>query len=95
MNREVVSKISITDQDITDFYNQNHAQFNVREPQFRVAQIVVTPRPGPQVRNRKNDKATTDGEARRKINALLAKINDGADFAQVAMDYSEDSVTAA
>ncbi|HTU43910.1 MAG TPA: SurA N-terminal domain-containing protein, partial [Bryobacteraceae bacterium] len=32
LNREVVAKISITDQDITDFYNKNRAQFNVTEP---------------------------------------------------------------
>ena len=47
LNREVVAKISITDQDVTDFYNQNRAQFNVAEPQYRIAQIVVTPQPGP------------------------------------------------
>src|SRR6202142_1564033 len=29
LNREVVAKISITDQDISDFYNKNRAQFNV------------------------------------------------------------------
>jgi len=26
------------------FYNANKAQFNVAEPQYRIAQIVVTPR---------------------------------------------------
>jgi len=94
INREVVAKISISDQDVTDFYNQNRAQFNVAEPQYRVAQIVVTPRKDAVVRNRKNDDATTDAEARRKCAALLAKLNQGADFSQVAMDYSEDPTTA-
>src|SRR5579864_1234162 len=28
INREVVSKVSVTDQDIADFYNTNKAQFN-------------------------------------------------------------------
>jgi len=42
LNREVVAKISITDQDVADFYNANKAQFNVAEPQYRIAQIVVT-----------------------------------------------------
>jgi len=32
LNREVVAKISITDQDVTDFYNSNKAQFNVAVP---------------------------------------------------------------
>ncbi len=95
INKDVVSKISITDQDVAEFYNQNRAQFNVAEPQYRIAQIVVTPRKDPQVRNRKNDDATTDAEARRKCAALIARLNTGVDFTQLAMDYSEDPVTAA
>jgi len=94
INRDVVSKITITDQDVADFYNQNRAQFNVPEAQFRILQIVVTSRKDPQIRNRKSDDATTDAEARRKAAALLERLRGGADFAQLAMDYSEDSVTA-
>ena len=90
INREVVAKITVTDQDVQDFYNQNRAQFNVSEPQYRLAQIVITPHKDPQLRNRKNDDATTDAEARRKAAALEQQLSTGADFAQVAMDYSED-----
>ena len=93
LNREVVAKISITDQDVADFYNQNKAQFNVAEPQYRIAQIKVTPRKDPQVHNLKNDDATTDAEARRKIQMLLDRLNAGADFAQLAMEYTEDPAT--
>ena len=95
INREVVAKITVTDQDVQDFYNQNRAQFNVAEPQYRLAQIVVTPRQNPQLRNRKNDKATTDAEAKRKVAALAQQLNAGADFAQIAMDYSEDPASSA
>lgn len=91
LNREVVAKISITDEDVTNFYNQNRAQFNVAEPQFHIAQIVVTPRPDPTSHNRKNDKATTEAEAKRKVELLEQKLAGGADFSQLAMDYSEDS----
>ena len=90
LNREVVAKISITDQDVADFYTQNHAQFNITEPQYHVAQIKVTPRPDPQVHNRKNDDAKNDADARRKVALLQEKIAAGADFSQLAMDYSED-----
>jgi peptidyl-prolyl cis-trans isomerase SurA len=95
MNREVVAKISITDQDVTEFYGANKAQFNVAEPQYRIAQIVVTPRKEPQIRNRKNDDATTDAEAQRKVKMLVDRLNSGADFAQLANDYSEDMNSAA
>ncbi len=94
INREVVSKITITDQDIGDFYNANLAQFNVAEPQYHVAQILITPVKDRQIRNRKNDDATTDAQAQKKAAALLKAIDGGADFAQVAMDYSEDPANA-
>jgi len=95
LNREVAAKISISDQEVTDFYNANHNQFNVAEPQFRISQIVITPRRDPQIRNRKNDDATNEAEAERKAKMLMDKLNSGADFAQLAMDYSEDPNTAA
>jgi peptidyl-prolyl cis-trans isomerase SurA len=95
INREVVAKISITDQDVQDFYNANKAQFNVAEPQYRIAQILVTPRKEPQIRNRKNDDATNEAEAVRKVKMLMDRLNSGADFAQLAMDYSEDMNSAA
>ena len=95
MNREVVAKISISDQDIADFYASNKQQFNVAEPQYRIAQIVVTPRKEPVVRNRKNDDATNEAEVSRKVKMLMDRLNSGADFATLAMDYSEDINSAA
>jgi len=95
LNREVAAKITITDQDVVDFYNANRNQFNVAEPQYRVSQIVITPRKDAQVRNRKNDDATNDAEGLRKAKMIEDKLNSGADFAQLAMDYSEDPNTAA
>src|ERR1700686_1697138 len=95
LNREVVAKISITDQDVTDFYNANKAQFNVAEPQYHIAQILVTPRKEQQIRNRKNDDASNEAEAQRKVKMLMDRLNSGADFAQLAMDYSEDMNSAA
>jgi len=91
----VAAKVSISDQDVTDFYNTNRNQFNVAEAQFRISQIVITPRKEPQVRNRKNDDATNEAEAQRKAKMLMDKLNSGADFSQLAMDYSEDPNTAA
>jgi peptidyl-prolyl cis-trans isomerase SurA len=90
LNHEVVAKISISDQDVADFYNQNKDQFNVREPQYHLLQIKVTPQKDPVIRNRRNDDATTEAEARRKIQMLLDRLNAGADFVQLALDYSEN-----
>src|SRR2546423_3878555 len=94
LNREVVARISITDQDVSEHYNANKSQFNVVEPQYWIAQILVTPRKESQIRNRKNDDATNEAEAQRKVKMLMDRLNSGADFAQLAMDYSEDVNTA-
>lgn len=93
LNKEIKSKITISDSDIANYYNQHKAEFNLIEPQYHVAQIVVTSQPG-QVRNLKNDKAQSEAQARTKIQQILNRVESGEDFATVAMNYSEDPNTA-
>lgn len=90
-NKEITSRISITDQDIADHYNSNKSSFNLPEPQMRLAQIVVTPVPDPNVKNLKNDNATTDEAAQKKIQTLEARIRQGEDFNILAQNFSEDA----
>jgi parvulin-like peptidyl-prolyl isomerase len=90
LDQEVTSKIVVTDEDISAFYEQNRAQFNLPETQFRLAQIVVTPTRNAQLQNRANSDAATAAEARQKANMLMEQLRGGADFAEVALDYSED-----
>jgi peptidyl-prolyl cis-trans isomerase SurA len=90
-NKEITSQISITDKDISDFYNSNKASFNLAEPQIHMAQILVTAGPDPNVRNLKNDKAQDDTQARKKIENLYARLRQGEDFAMLAQNYSEDT----
>jgi len=93
INKEVSSKINITDQDITNYYNAHKGEFNLIEPQFHLAQIMVTPTPNPQVQNQ-NDKAQNDADARKKIQMIQNRLDSGDDFATLAMKYSEDPETA-
>ncbi len=93
LNKEITSKINVTDQDITDYYNAHKAEFNLIEPQYHLAQIWVTTQPNPQVHNLKNDKAQNEAEARKKIQMLMNRLDSGDDFATLAMNYSEDSET--
>ncbi len=93
-NKELTSKISITDKDVRDFYTQHKDTFNFPEPQVRMAQIVVTPHPDPSVHNLKNDKAQNDDQARQKIAMIEARIRQGEDFGMLAQNYSEDPNTA-
>jgi peptidyl-prolyl cis-trans isomerase SurA len=88
--KEITSQISITDKDISDFYNSNKASFNLSEPQIHLAQILVTPSPDPNVHNLQNDKATDDESARKKIDSILSRIRQEEDFTKLAQNYSED-----
>ena len=89
-NKEITSHISISDHDVSDFYNSNKSSFNFPEPQVHVAQILVTPNPDPSVRNLKGDKAQNEDQARKKMDMLLARLKQGEDFGVVAQNFSED-----
>jgi len=93
LNKEITSKINVTDQDITNYYNAHKAEFNLIEPQYHLAQIWVTTQPNPQVHNLKNDKAQNEADARKKIQMLANRLDSGDDFATLAMNYSEDTET--
>jgi len=95
INKEITSHITITDAEVTNFYNANRASFNLAEPQVHMAQIVVTPQPDASVRNLKNSKAQNDAEARTKILDIEGRLKRGDDFGMLAQNYSEDASTAA
>ena len=92
LNKEITSKISISDQDISDYYKAHTAEFNFVEPQYHLARILVSPLPNPQA---PNNKAQNDTEARKKIQTILNRLDSGDDFATLAANFSEDTETAA
>jgi peptidyl-prolyl cis-trans isomerase SurA len=91
LNKEITSKISISDQDISDYYKAHTAEFNFVEPQYHLARILVSPIPNPQA---PNNKAQNDTEARQKIQTILNRLDSGDDFATLAANFSEDNETA-
>ncbi len=93
LNKEVTSKINVTDQDISNYYNAHKSEFNLVEPQYHLAQIFVTTAPNPQVHNLKNDKAQNEADARKKIQMIVNRLDSGDDFGTLAMEYSEDMET--
>jgi peptidyl-prolyl cis-trans isomerase SurA len=92
MNKEVASKIDVTQKDIDDYFAAHKSEFNLIEPQYHLAQIFVTPTPNPQVHNQ-NNKAQNEGDARKKIQMISNRLDSGDDFATLAMNYSEDPET--
>jgi peptidyl-prolyl cis-trans isomerase SurA len=90
VDQEVGSKITVSDQEVSDFFNANKAQFNLAEESYHLAQIVVTPVRDQQIANRSGDDAATPQTALAKVQMLMERLKEGASFADLAVGYSED-----
>jgi peptidyl-prolyl cis-trans isomerase SurA len=94
IEHEVSSKITVTDQDINDFFQANKAQFNLAEDAYHIAQIVVTNVKEPQITNRTGDDAATPQAAAAKAQMLMERLKSGTPFNELAADFSEDAQSA-
>jgi peptidyl-prolyl cis-trans isomerase SurA len=83
LNKEIASKVSISDADIQTYYDQHKADFNLIEPRYYVAHIQVAQ--GPE---------QTIDQAHKKIQMIYNRLESGEDFAALAGQYSEDPNTA-
>jgi peptidyl-prolyl cis-trans isomerase SurA len=90
ITQEVDNKVTVTDKDVTDFFNANRAQFNLPEEAYHLAQIVITPVREPQITNGTGDDATSPQAAASKAQMLMARLKEGAQFSELARGYSED-----
>jgi peptidyl-prolyl cis-trans isomerase SurA len=94
IDNEVGSKITVTAQEVSDFFLANRSQFNLAEEAYHLAQIVVTPVRDAQVANRTGDDATTPQAAAEKVKMLMERLKAGASFGDLALGYSEDPESA-
>lgn len=94
MENQVQSKVQVSDAEVSRFFEENQDIFNIKEQQFRIGQIVVSPDPSVPVSNLRNDKALNEDQALRKIEMLTGRLQAGDDFGQLAREYSEDPQTA-
>jgi peptidyl-prolyl cis-trans isomerase SurA len=94
IQREVTDKVVVTDAEIAAFYEANRAQFNLPEDAYHIAQIVITPVREPQQTNRTGDDAASPEAAARKAQGLMERLKQGAQFSQLAADFSEDAQSA-
>ena len=92
INKEIESKINITDADITNYYNAHKSEFNVIEPQYHLAWIVVTTGPAQQP-GMQSPRNISDADARKKIQTVRNQLATGQDFGALAMNFSEDPNT--
>src|SRR6266550_170712 len=81
-------KISISDREVEDYYNNNRQQF-INSRGVALAVIIVDPADNSGSGIAQND-AKNDAEAKLKIDNVYQQLKGGADFATVARSKSED-----
>jgi peptidyl-prolyl cis-trans isomerase SurA len=91
LNKEIESKINITDAEITNYYNTNKAEFNLIEPRYHLAQIVVTGAPPQQGPVQQTRRPPNEAEAKKEILSIRNRIDSGEDFATLAAQFSENA----
>jgi peptidyl-prolyl cis-trans isomerase SurA len=89
LNKEVKSKITISDADLTNYYNSHKAEFNRVEPGYDLAQIIVYTAAMPGA-----SRPASDQDPRRRIQVIYNRLQSGEDFGGVAARYSEHADTA-
>src|SRR5664280_883222 len=80
LNKEINSKVTVSDADIASYYGAHKAEFDLIETQYHLAAILVTSVPSAQPGNLQGSKATSDAEAKKKIEALKNRLDSGEDF---------------
>jgi peptidyl-prolyl cis-trans isomerase SurA len=85
---QVNAKITVRDEEVQDFYNNNRQRF-VNPRGVGLASIVVDP-----ADNGAQDDAKNETEAKVKVDGIYAQLKSGADFATVARARSEDATNA-
>ncbi len=86
LNKEIGSKVTISDKDITTYYNEHKPEFNLIEPRYHIAHIQI----GVGQPAETGSKGQTEAQARQKIQAIYNRLESGEDFGAVASQWSED-----
>jgi len=94
INKEINSRITVTDADVNSYFEAHKSEFNLIEPRYHLAAIQVTDQGSQQPGNLQNNKANGDDDAHKKILAIKNRIDSGEDFGELASMFSERPDTA-
>ncbi|HEU5457178.1 MAG TPA: peptidylprolyl isomerase, partial [Terracidiphilus sp.] len=90
-NKEIYSKINITDADIRSYYGAHKSDFNLIEPRYNLAQIVASAVPVQNDNSMSGNRVYNDATARKRIQSVLNRLDSGEDFGTVAMTASDNA----
>ncbi len=94
LNKEIYSKINITDGQIKDYFSAHKSEFNLIERRYHLAEIVVTGAPPQQPGSMQNRKTSNEGEAHKEIQTIHNRLESGEDFGNLAVQFSENTNSA-
>jgi peptidyl-prolyl cis-trans isomerase SurA len=77
------TQLKVQDREIADIYNSGPTQFSI-QPGVALSDIVIDPKD-----NGAKFDAKDEGQAEQRVRDLKARLNNGADFATIARQYSE------
>ncbi len=77
------AQLKVQDREIADVYNVNPKQFSI-QPGLQLSDIVIDPKD-----NGAKFDAKGDAQAEQRVRDIKARLNNGADFATIARQYSE------
>jgi len=80
VDRQVTSKIKVTDKEVDDFYKERKQELPKRPPEITLAQIVILP----------DVDSLVDAATRAKAADILKAVRSGENFEELAKKYSND-----
>ncbi len=94
-NKEITSKIGVSDAEISDFFNKNKQNFNLPDT-WHVYHILITPKSNQAqaAGNTQGFDAQSVQEAQGRVLRVLKRVLGGEDYRVVARDNSDDSTSA-
>jgi peptidyl-prolyl cis-trans isomerase SurA len=84
MNKDVFSRINITDADLSTYYTSHQDEFNFSEPHYHLARIVVSALPEQLSTGPSASEKQSREDAQRTIQMVHLRLQEGEDFASLA-----------
>jgi peptidyl-prolyl cis-trans isomerase SurA len=84
LNKDVFSRVNITDADLSTYYTSHEDEFNLAEPRYHLARIVVSALPGQMSSGVTASEQQSREDALRTIQMVHLRLQEGEDFSSLA-----------
>jgi peptidyl-prolyl cis-trans isomerase SurA len=84
LNKDVYSRINITDSDLSTYYTSHEDEFNLSEPRYHLARIVVSALPGQLAAGNSVSEKQSREDAQHTIQMIHLRLQEGEDFSSLA-----------